>query len=216
MAQLGVFGFGLDEDGDAGVGVLPEGEEVLIGAAGVGKSGGGVGTMGGLGFEGEGAGDLEMGECADGFIEHDAGVIEDFLELRSGGRAIVRGEICLTPNIARVKGGDDHWTRRAEFVGRRGLKGFNCFRRIALVERDFGANFGEVIEFRERVFGELLGEVVGEGLAMGYVAAEGIRQGRSRIGCAPKKLARLRQASRIRGVSRIHISSIVFTKSLRK
>jgi hypothetical protein len=33
LLELGVFGFGLLEDGDVGVGVFPEGEEVLVGGA---------------------------------------------------------------------------------------------------------------------------------------------------------------------------------------
>jgi len=40
--QLGVLGFGLLEDGDVGVGVFPEGEEILVGgecpdAGGIGE-----------------------------------------------------------------------------------------------------------------------------------------------------------------------------------
>jgi len=31
LLQLGVFGFGLLQDGDVGVGVFPEGQEVLVG-----------------------------------------------------------------------------------------------------------------------------------------------------------------------------------------
>ncbi len=34
LLKFGVFGFGLFEDGDVGVGVFPEGEEVLVGGAG--------------------------------------------------------------------------------------------------------------------------------------------------------------------------------------
>ena len=34
--QLGVFCLGLFEDGDVGVSVFPEGEEVLVGGAGFG------------------------------------------------------------------------------------------------------------------------------------------------------------------------------------
>jgi hypothetical protein len=37
--QLGVFGFGGDEDGDVRIGVFPEGEEVLVRVTGIGLVG---------------------------------------------------------------------------------------------------------------------------------------------------------------------------------
>jgi hypothetical protein len=36
LSQLRVLGFGLFQDGDVGVGVFPEGEELFVGGAGVG------------------------------------------------------------------------------------------------------------------------------------------------------------------------------------
>jgi hypothetical protein len=38
LRELGVFGLGLLEDGDVGVGIFPEGEEILIGGAGLAVS----------------------------------------------------------------------------------------------------------------------------------------------------------------------------------
>ena len=35
LVEFGVFGFGLEEDGDVGVGVFPGSEEILIGGAGL-------------------------------------------------------------------------------------------------------------------------------------------------------------------------------------
>jgi hypothetical protein len=34
LLQLGVFGLGLHEDGDIGIGVFPEGEEIIVGSVG--------------------------------------------------------------------------------------------------------------------------------------------------------------------------------------
>jgi hypothetical protein len=50
LLQLGVLGFGLLEDGDVGVGIFPEGEEVFVGregadAGGVGIGGGDMGCL---------------------------------------------------------------------------------------------------------------------------------------------------------------------------
>src|SRR4029077_6100855 len=43
--QLRIFGLGGDENGDVGVGVFPECEENVVGGAGFGASGVGVGTL---------------------------------------------------------------------------------------------------------------------------------------------------------------------------
>jgi hypothetical protein len=45
LLQLGVFGFGLLQDGDFGVSVFPQGEEILKGTSGFGRVAlNGVGT----------------------------------------------------------------------------------------------------------------------------------------------------------------------------
>jgi hypothetical protein len=59
--QLGVFGFGGDEDGNIGIGVFPQREKILIRGAGLGASGFGSGTLRGLRFEGVGARESQAG-----------------------------------------------------------------------------------------------------------------------------------------------------------
>ena len=49
--QLRIFCFGLLEDGDVGVGVFPEGEEIVVGGGG----------LGGVTLHGIGTGEAEMG-----------------------------------------------------------------------------------------------------------------------------------------------------------
>src|ERR1700689_4123137 len=56
LLQLGVLRLGFLQDGDVGVGVFPEREEVLICSAGFGASGFCSRTFCGLGFEGVGGG----------------------------------------------------------------------------------------------------------------------------------------------------------------
>jgi hypothetical protein len=46
LLQLGVFGFGGGENGDVGVGVFPQREEILVGGAGFRASGAGVEALG--------------------------------------------------------------------------------------------------------------------------------------------------------------------------
>ena len=64
------------EDGDAGVGVFPQREEILIRGAG----------FGGVALQHIGAGQAEMGERAGRTIPQEAAMVEDFLEFGGGGR----------------------------------------------------------------------------------------------------------------------------------
>lgn len=70
-SQLRVLCFGFLEDGDIGVGVFPERLEILICRLGVG----------GVALHDIGPTELEMRQCADGFVEHNPAMVEDFLEL---------------------------------------------------------------------------------------------------------------------------------------
>ena len=65
--QLGVLRLGLFQNGDVGVGVFPEGEEVLVGSF----------CSASVSIHRVGAAELEMREYADGLIQHDAPMVED-------------------------------------------------------------------------------------------------------------------------------------------
>src|SRR2546427_4496513 len=75
--QLRVLRFCFLQDGDVGVGVFPEGEEVLVSGAG----------LGGVTGEGIGACEAEMGECAQREVQDDAAMVEELLELCGCGGA---------------------------------------------------------------------------------------------------------------------------------
>src|SRR5271167_3056187 len=81
--QLRVLGFGFFQDGDVGVGVFPEGEEVLICGAG----------FDGIARHCVGAGKGEMCQYSNGFIEHSSAMVEDFLELVGGFVALMRRQM---------------------------------------------------------------------------------------------------------------------------
>src|SRR5262245_27300225 len=74
LLQFRVFRFGLLQDGDVGVGVFPEGEEVLVFATGVGK----------IALEGISAGETDVGQRACWVFEHESGVTKNLLELCDG------------------------------------------------------------------------------------------------------------------------------------
>ncbi len=68
--QVVAFCFGLLKDGNVGVSVFPQCEEVLIGGSGIGR----------VGLQCIRAGEAEMCECSDRLVDYDPAMIEDFLE----------------------------------------------------------------------------------------------------------------------------------------
>src|ERR1039458_8275582 len=62
LLQLRVLGLGLLQDGDVGVGVFPEGEEILVCSL----------RFGGIACHRIGASELEMGQCSSHKVQHDA------------------------------------------------------------------------------------------------------------------------------------------------
>src|SRR5712691_7432948 len=75
LLQLCVLRLGLLQDGNVGIGVFPESEEVLVSGAALCSVAG----------EGVGAGEAEMGESAQREVQHDAAMVEELLELCSCG-----------------------------------------------------------------------------------------------------------------------------------
>src|SRR5215831_9808189 len=108
--QLCVLRLGLLEDGDVGVGVLPQCEEMLIGRF----------CLGAVALHGVGATELQMRECSDGVVEHISAMVENFLELRGGFAASVYGQIGLPAYIDGIAVAND-----AEFIRRCNLKGLD-------------------------------------------------------------------------------------------
>ena len=103
LLQLGVFSFRFFEDGNIGVGVLPEGEEVLIGAAAFRRITG----------HRVRARQTEMGQRAGKKIPHDAAVVEHFLKLGSRLAAFVLLQVGLAAKISRIQSSLCHRRRLA-------------------------------------------------------------------------------------------------------
>src|SRR5208282_433332 len=89
LLQLRVFRLGRPQNGDVGVGVFPEREEILIGGAGFGEGGtlwhgrlargahGRDGRATYTGFEGVSAGQSEAGQRAPGKVHHHSSVVDE-------------------------------------------------------------------------------------------------------------------------------------------
>ncbi len=92
--QPGVFRLGLLEDRDAGVGVFPEREEILVGSL----------CLVLISRQSERSAELQVRQCADGIADHDPPVSENFLEFPGGFDALVCGQIGLATHIDRIEG----------------------------------------------------------------------------------------------------------------
>jgi len=67
MVQPGVLGLGLLEDGDVGVGIFPEGQEILVSGA----------ALASVPCQAIGAGQTEMRQGTDGLVRNHTGVVDN-------------------------------------------------------------------------------------------------------------------------------------------
>src|ERR1017187_7317465 len=95
LLQPRILRFGLLVDGDVGVGVFPEGEEIFVGGF----------RLGGIARHRIGATDLKMRECSDEFVYYNPTMVEDFLELGSGCAALMRSQIGFSSHKNGVQSG---------------------------------------------------------------------------------------------------------------
>jgi hypothetical protein len=95
LPQLRVLRLGLFQDGDVRVGVFPEGEEVLIGGAG----------LGGVTLQVVSAGKAESGEVIEWRIREHGAMFEHFLKFSGGCAALSELKVGLSAHIGRVEKG---------------------------------------------------------------------------------------------------------------
>jgi hypothetical protein len=94
LLQLRILRLGLLQDGDVNVGILPEGEEILIRRLGFDSvTGDGIRT-----------GELKAGERAQQKVLYDSGMIEELLELCGSRGAILLGQIGQAANVWGIHG----------------------------------------------------------------------------------------------------------------
>ena len=103
-----------------------------------------------------------MGQCAYGFIQHDATVVEDFLELCRSFAASMRSKVGFSSHIDRIEIGPVVKARRwqTKFIRGRGLQISKSLRRICMHKGQLCAKGCKVIELHERVFAECFVEIV--------------------------------------------------------
>src|SRR6516164_499022 len=145
LMQLCVFRLGLLQDGDVGVGVFPEGEEILIGGL----------CLGGVALHGVGTAELEMGKCSDGLVNDHAWPIQYFLKLGCGPPSLMSHKKCRPSNVDGIHAGPEHATtpRNPQLIGRCGSQYLNrLFHTTHSVQRKLCTQCRQIIELHNRVF----------------------------------------------------------------
>src|SRR5580692_1277005 len=97
LLQLRVLGLCLLQDGDVGIAVFPQNEEILIGGF----------CFGGVALHGISSSQLKMSQYADGIADHDSGVIQNLLKFPGGLSAMVRGQMRLSTHINGIEGPEE-------------------------------------------------------------------------------------------------------------
>ena len=90
LFQLCVLRLGFLQDGNVGVGVFPEREEILIGGSGLDR----------VALHGVSTGQSQPGQRAPGKVHHQSSVLDEFLKFCCRWVAVVEHEIGLSPQIS--------------------------------------------------------------------------------------------------------------------
>ena len=156
LLELGVFGFGLLQDGDVGIGVFPEGKEVLISDV----------SFGGVAGKRIGAGEPEVDEGADGLVGNDAPVVEDFLKLSGGLRSLARLQVSLSAHMDGIQSkiGTAGGRRRSQVVPNGWFQRLKGLGGIVATQCELPAKRGQIVELHHGIFRVVRGEAVDERL----------------------------------------------------
>ncbi len=110
-----------------------------------------------------------MRQRTDGFIEHNAGMVEDFLELDGSFAALMRSQIRLPAHVDGIHvGREASGARKPEFIGGCGLQRFNGFggvrsgraAGVVAAEKLLRAKRGQRIELNDGIFRESLSQIL--------------------------------------------------------
>src|ERR1035437_6227085 len=88
LLQLRVLGFGLLQDGNVGVGVFPEREEIFVGGERPDAAGIGIRSLRSSRLQGVSASHSQMRQRSRPAVPHNAAVVENFLELSGSSTAL--------------------------------------------------------------------------------------------------------------------------------
>ena len=130
------------QDGDVGVGVFPEGEEIFVGGERPDAGGIGIRSLRSSRLQGIGTSHSQMRQRSRPAVPDDAAVVEDLLELGGGGTALSGCQIRLSANIRRIEAGNIGDERDLpELDGRQGsLQGSQGGSRVLSVQRQLRLN----------------------------------------------------------------------------
>src|SRR5450631_95030 len=106
LLQLRVFCLGFLQDGDVGVGVFPESEEVFVGSERPDAGGIGIRSLRGSRLQGVGTSHPEMCQRSGPAVPHNAAVVEKFLKLGSGSVTLSGCQVCLAVQICGIETGN--------------------------------------------------------------------------------------------------------------
>jgi hypothetical protein len=90
---LRVFLSSLAQDRDVGIGVLPKRKKFLVRRAGFDT----------VALQRVGSPQFEMGQRSDGFVQHNAPVVQDLAELRHRFVGLSCGKVCFSAHVNRVQ-----------------------------------------------------------------------------------------------------------------
>jgi hypothetical protein len=97
--QPRVLVLGLPQDGDVGIGVFPEGEEISISGKRPDAGGIGISALRSSRLQRVRSCHSKMRQCTRPAVPDDAAVVENFLELGCGFFALPNRKICLAANV---------------------------------------------------------------------------------------------------------------------
>src|SRR5277367_764196 len=114
-----------------------------------------------------------MRKRADGFVGHNAAMVEDFFELGGGFPALMGFQICFSTHINGIERGHESgiaWLPKLE--GSCNVESFDGFRKTMVVDGKLGADCWQVIEFHDGVLRKTLSETFCEFLCPHHFSGE--------------------------------------------
>ncbi len=106
LLQLGVLSFGFFQDGDVGISIFPEGEEIFVGSKRPDPGGIGIRDLRGSRLQSVGASHSQMRQRSRPAVPDDAAVVDDLLKLGGRRRALSSRQIPLAANVGGIQAGE--------------------------------------------------------------------------------------------------------------
>lgn len=107
-----------------------------------------------------------MSECADGFVKHNAAMVEDFLKLSCSFAAPAQQKVRLSTDIDRIQ----TYKRPSQVVGSYRLQQINGFCRMAEMDFNGGSDRGDSVAIDHGVQGKAFGQFTSQPLGAGDIA----------------------------------------------